>query len=57
MRGEQTCDLNLWDGALSTYGAVLSVYSSITRSHERHVLRHLLIASWHLTGVTAICYF
>lgn len=32
--GEQTHDLNPWGGALSTYGAVLSMYSSATGSQE-----------------------
>lgn len=32
--GEQTHDMNPWGGALSTYGAVLAMYSAITASEE-----------------------
>jgi hypothetical protein len=32
--GEQTYDMNPWGGALSTYGAVLAMYSAVTGSEE-----------------------
>jgi hypothetical protein len=32
--GEQTHDMNPWGGALSTYGAVLAMYSAVTGSEE-----------------------
>jgi hypothetical protein len=32
--GEQTYDMNPWGGALSTYGAVLAMFSAITGSEE-----------------------
>lgn len=32
--GEQTQDMNPWGGALSTYGAVLAMYSAVTGSQE-----------------------